>query len=104
MSIGPEARDFIGIEIAKIWRVFPTGSVVEGAGRNLIDDARKADKRDDGKDADPIGEAPWAPPSLLRGTFAAERSLGLPQPAFRPINVPRQAVNRAPQCFTRAVP
>jgi hypothetical protein len=32
-------------------------SVVEGAGRNLVEGTRKADKRDDGKDADPIREA-----------------------------------------------
>ena len=32
-------------------------SVVKDAGRNLVDDTRKADKRDDGKDADPIREA-----------------------------------------------
>jgi hypothetical protein len=31
--------------------------VVEGAGRNFVDDTRKADKRDDRKDADPIRKA-----------------------------------------------
>jgi hypothetical protein len=34
-----------------------TVSVVENAGRNLVEDTRKTDKRDDGKDADPIREA-----------------------------------------------
>jgi hypothetical protein len=34
-----------------------TVSVVEDAGRNLVEDTRKADKRDDGKDADPVREA-----------------------------------------------
>jgi hypothetical protein len=32
-------------------------SVVEDAGRNLVECSRKADKRDDGKDANPIREA-----------------------------------------------
>jgi ATP dependent DNA ligase domain len=41
----------------RCWRVERLISVVEDAGRNLVECSRKADKRDDGKDANPIREA-----------------------------------------------
>jgi hypothetical protein len=62
-------------------------SVVEGAGRNLVEGTRKADKRDDGKDAEPIREAHRLT-FVLRRTSPQSGSRGLAQPPFRPINVP----------------
>jgi hypothetical protein len=60
-------------------------SLVEDAGCNFVEDTRKADKRDDGKDADPIREAHGL---RLRYCGERSRSRGLAQPAFRSINVP----------------
>jgi hypothetical protein len=65
--LSPSPRQTTQIENSK---GFPTlFSVVEGAGRNLVDDTRKADKRDDRKDADPLREAHG-----LRLRYCGERS------------------------------
>jgi hypothetical protein len=63
-------------------------SVVEGAGRNLVDDTRKADKRDDRKDANPIRDAHGLHFRIQR-LLLASWARALAQPAFRPVNVPR---------------
>jgi hypothetical protein len=79
----------------KFGAFFSTVSVVEGAGRNLVDNTRKSDKRDDGKDADPIREAHGLRPHYC-GDVRRRAVARVAQTAFRPINVPRaRAFSRA---------